>query len=86
MILFFFHFLKGGGGHIFFANYTLNLPFIYPIFSSKKILFPILSFDALLLRQLLFHLWQKNLSFAPQIKYYMCANNICYTIQIIYLY
>jgi hypothetical protein len=66
MILFFFHFLKGGGGHIFFANYTLNLPFIYPIFSSKKILFPILSFDALLLRQLLFHLWQKNL---------ICATN-----------
>jgi len=29
----------GGGGHLSFAKYTLNLPYIYPIFSSKTILF-----------------------------------------------
>jgi hypothetical protein len=30
---------RGGGGHVFFAKYTLNLACIYPIFSSQKILF-----------------------------------------------
>ena len=30
------HGYRGGGGHVFFAKYTLNLPSIYPIFSSKK--------------------------------------------------
>jgi hypothetical protein len=27
---------KCGEGHVFFANYSLNLPYIYPIFSLKK--------------------------------------------------
>jgi hypothetical protein len=26
--------LRGGGGHVFFAKYNLNLAYIYPIFSS----------------------------------------------------
>jgi hypothetical protein len=30
------HGYSGGGGHVFFAKYTLNLPYIYPIFSLKK--------------------------------------------------
>ena len=33
------HGYRGGGGHVFFAKYTLNLACIYPIFSSQKILF-----------------------------------------------
>ena len=30
------HGYSGGGGHVFFAKYTLNLPYIYLIFSLKK--------------------------------------------------
>jgi hypothetical protein len=30
------HGYRGGDGHVFFAKYTLNLPYIYSIFSSKK--------------------------------------------------
>jgi hypothetical protein len=29
----------GGGGHVFFANYTLILSYIYPIFSLKNPIF-----------------------------------------------
>ena len=35
----------GSGGHVFFAKYTLNLPYIiYPIFSSQKIIFSYIIF------------------------------------------
>jgi len=30
------HGYMGGGGRVFFAKYTLNLPYIYPIFPRKK--------------------------------------------------
>jgi hypothetical protein len=30
------HGYRGGGGHVFFAKYTLNLDCIYPIFSVRK--------------------------------------------------
>jgi hypothetical protein len=33
------HGYMGDGGHVFFAKYTFNLPYIYPIFPRKKILF-----------------------------------------------
>ena len=33
------HGYRGCGGHVCFAKYTLNLSYIYPIFSSKNILF-----------------------------------------------
>jgi hypothetical protein len=33
------HGYMGGGGHVFFAKYTFNLPYVYPIFPRKKILF-----------------------------------------------
>jgi hypothetical protein len=35
------HVYRGGGGHVFFGKYTLNLPYFYPIFSPKKSYFPI---------------------------------------------
>jgi hypothetical protein len=34
----------GGGGRVFFANYTLILSYIYPIFSLKKILYSYIIF------------------------------------------
>lgn len=34
----------GGGGHVFLANYTLILSYIYPIFSFLKILYSYIIF------------------------------------------
>ena len=33
------HSYRGGGGHIFYAKFTINLPYIYPIFSQKNPIF-----------------------------------------------
>ena len=38
------HCYSGDGGHVYFVKYTLNLPYIYPIFSSLKILFSYIFF------------------------------------------
>ena len=38
------HCYRGGGGHVFLVNYTLNLSYIYPIFSCKKILYSYIIF------------------------------------------